>query len=91
MQVNSYYCAQRAHQNSMEFYSVFMGLYLITGLFEPTNVAIAGAVVAFFRLVGGLAYIGTIPLSRAWGGLFHLGELAVVYYAFKTAHRLINM
>ena len=91
-QVHAYYCSQRAHQNSMEFNSVFMGLYLVTGLFEPRNTAIAGAVVAFFRVVGGLAYMGKLgPITRAWGGFFHLGELAVVYYAFRSAHRLVNM
>ncbi len=90
-QVNEYYCSQRAHQNSMEFNSVFMGLYLVTGLFEPRNTAIAGAVVVVFRLLGGLAYNKTLPLSRHVGGFFHFGELAVLYFAVRSAYRLVNM
>ena len=74
----------------MEFYSVFMGLFLVTGLFEPLNTAIAGAVVAVFRLIGGLAYIGVLPIKRGFGGFFHFGELAVVYYAFRAAYRLVH-
>jgi uncharacterized MAPEG superfamily protein len=87
-QVNRYYCAQRAHQNSMEFYSVFMGLFLIIGLFEPLETAKAGAVVAVFRLIGGFAYIKLIPVPRGAGGFFHLGELYVLYLGFRQAYRM---
>ena len=55
--VLNYYRAQRVHQNNVEAMSVFMPLFLIAGIFQPTKVAIAGAIVWVFRLVGGIGYL----------------------------------
>merc|ERR1712166_536140 len=56
-QVLNYYRAQRVHQNNVESMSVFMPIFLVAGIFEPTKVAISGAIVLIFRLIGGIGYM----------------------------------
>ena len=81
-QVDQYLRAQIAHQNNVELTSVFMPLFLIVGLFEPTQAAIAGSIVLLFRILGGIGYLHG---KRMIGAGFHLGELYILYLAFKIA------
>jgi uncharacterized MAPEG superfamily protein len=85
-QVLNYYRAQRVHQNNVEVMSVFMPLFLIAGFFEPTNVAIAGAIVWIFRLVGGIGYLYG---KRMYGVPWHLGEIYLLYIIGRTAFDLL--
>ena len=85
-QVLNYYRAQRVHQNNVEVMSVFMPLFLIAGFFEPTKVAIAGAIVWIFRLVGGIGYLYG---KRMYGVPWHLGEIYLLYFIGKTAFDLL--
>jgi|TARA_B110000971_G_C19957244_1_gene476247 uncharacterized MAPEG superfamily protein len=85
-QVLNYYRAQRVHQNNVEVMSVFMPLFLIAGFFEPTKVAIAGAIVWVFRLVGGIGYLYG---KRMYGVPWHLGEIYLLYIIGKTAFDLL--
>ncbi|EOD08986.1 hypothetical protein EMIHUDRAFT_452928 [Emiliania huxleyi CCMP1516] len=73
-QVENYMRAQRAHQNNVEFTSVFMALFLVTG-----------AWVVLFRLLGGVGYLFGV---RQIGSLFHLGELYILYLAATQAYAL---
>ena len=66
-QVTNYMCAQRVHQNNMEFLTVFFPIFLLAGLYEPRNAAIAGALVWVGRLVTGLGYLIS-PSMRVIGG-----------------------
>ena len=84
--VSSYLRAQRAHQNNVELMSVFMPVYLITGLFEPKKVAIAGAIVLFFRVLGGIGYLYG---KRMFGAPFHFGELYLLYLTLIVSYNLI--
>lgn len=86
-QVDQYLRAQRAHQNNVELTSVFMPLFLIVGLFEPKQAAIAGAVVLAFRFLGGIGYLHG---KRMIGAGFHIGELYILYLAFKIAFGYIS-
>ena len=86
-QVDQYLRAQRAHQNNVELTSVFMPLFLIVGLFEPTQAAIGGVIVLLFRILGGIGYLNG---KRMIGAGFHLGELYILYLAFKIAFSKIN-
>lgn len=81
-QVDQYLRAQRAHQNNVELTSVFMPLFLIVGLFEPTQAAIGGTIVLLFRILGGIGYLHG---KRMIGAGFHLGELYILYLACKIA------
>jgi len=85
-QVLNYYRAQRVHQNNVEVMSVFMPLFLIAGFFEPTKVAIAGAIVWIFRLVGGIGYLYG---KRMYGVPWHIGEIYLLYIIGRTAFDLL--
>ena len=85
-QVDSYLRAQRAHQNNVELMSVFMPIFLITGLFEPRKVAIAGLIVLVFRILGGIGYLYG---KRMVGAPFHLGELYLLYLTAVVSYKLI--
>jgi len=85
-QVLKYYRAQRVHQNNVESMSVFMPIFLIAGLFEPKNVAIAGLVVFVFRLIGGIGYLYG---NRMYGAPWHLGELFLLYTVGKIAYKML--
>lgn len=85
-QVLNYYRAQRVHQNNVEVMSVFMPLFLIAGFFEPTKVAIAGAIVWVFRLVGAIGYLYG---NRMYGAPWHIGEIYLLYIIGKTAFDLL--
>ena len=85
-QVLNYYRAQRVHQNNVEVMSVFMPLFLIAGFFEPAHVAIAGAIVWIFRLVGGIGYLYG---KRMYGVPWHIGEIYLLYIIGKTAFDLL--
>eukprot|EP00605_Chrysophyceae_sp_TOSAG23-4_P002344 GSChrysophyteH1.ASY1.ANO1.2592.1 assembled CDS len=75
-QVRDYMCKQRAHQNNVEFMSVFMPLYCLAG----------GAFILFFRTIGGLGYSAGY---RKYSGFFHLGELFILYLLGKAAYDMI--
>jgi uncharacterized MAPEG superfamily protein len=85
-QVLNYYRAQRVHQNNVEVMSVFMPLFLIAGFFQPTKVAIAGAIVWIFRLVGGIGYLYG---QRMYGAPWHLGEIYLLYIIGYSAYNLL--
>lgn len=85
-EVLNYYRAQRVHQNNVEAMSVFMPLFLIAGIFQPTKVAIAGAIVWIFRLVGGIGYLYG---KRMYGAPWHLGELYLLYIVGYSAFELL--
>lgn len=85
-QVLNYYRAQRAHQNNVEVMSVFMPLFLVAGFFQPTKVAIAGAIVLIFRLIGGIGYLYG---QRMYGAPWHLGEIYLLYIVSYSAYNLL--
>ena len=54
--LGAYMRAQRVHQNNVEFLVIFLPIFLIAGLYNAQNVAIAGAIVWLGRLVTALGY-----------------------------------
>ena len=83
--VDKYMRTQRAHQNNVELMSVFMPLFLIIGLFKPTETAIGGLIVLIFRIIGGIGYSFK---KRMYGAPFHLGELYILYLGFLIVYEL---
>jgi hypothetical protein len=55
-QVQTYLCAQRVHQQNVEFLVVYTPLLLISGLNHPARAAAAGLLVWLGRLVFALGY-----------------------------------
>jgi hypothetical protein len=66
-QVESYMCAQRAHQNNVEFLVLYFPMLLLAGLQNPIHAAIAGGIVAAGRLVSTVGYLCS-PGMRVAGG-----------------------
>jgi uncharacterized MAPEG superfamily protein len=88
-QVDEYMCAQRVHQNNVEFLSAFFPVMLIAMVENPTHTAYAGAVVWLGRMMTAIGYWGGAK-KRVIGGWFHFGELYTVYLAANTAYKLIT-
>ncbi len=65
-QVEKYMCAQRAHQNNVEFLITYFPLLVISSFADMKQAAICGAVVWAGRTVTGLLYYMN-PKKRAWG------------------------
>ena len=81
-QVHKYMCAQRAHQNQVEFTSVFLPLYLAAGLIPELTMRVfyCGVAVTVLKAVGTIGYqTGPGSLLRKVGGLFHVPELYLLY------------
>eukprot|EP00040_Diaphanoeca_grandis_P019285 m.101777 g.101777 ORF g.101777 m.101777 type:complete len:150 (+) comp27349_c1_seq1:98-547(+) len=87
-QVHDYYCKQRAHQNNVEFMSVFFPLFMLAGAIpgETMNIFYAGLMVFAFRMLGGLGYSAGL---RKYSGFFHIGELFIVYKLGKCAFDML--
>ncbi|GMH51431.1 hypothetical protein TrST_g4614 [Triparma strigata] len=85
--IHHYLCVQRAHENNVEFFSFFLPLYLVTGLFPDCtdHTIVSGLVILAFRLLGALGY----PYGlRKFSGFFHLGEWYVLWMFGREAYKL---
>ena len=86
-EVLNYYRAQRVHQNNVEAnVSIHAIVFSSRIFFKPTKVAIAGAIVWIFRLVGGIGYLYG---QRMYGAPWHLGELYLLYIVGYSAYELL--
>ena len=87
--VHDYMCTQRAHQNNVEFTSVFMPIFLLAGAVDgqAKNVFYAGLVIFLNRLLGGLGYAKGL---RKYSSLWHLGEFYVLYILGREAYRVLS-
>jgi hypothetical protein len=88
-QVNQYMCAQRVHQNNMEFLVVFFPMLLIAGLYNPLHTAAAGVVVWLGRLITALGYWSAAE-KRMYGGWYHIPEFYIIYLVVRFGIQLIN-
>ena len=88
-QVDSYMCAQRMHQNNVEFLTCYFPVMILAMLGDPTNTFYASIVVFLGRLVTAIGYYSGAE-KRIAGGWFHFGELYTVYLAGKFAYNLIT-
>mmetsp|Transcript_30199 Transcript_30199/g.39798 ORF Transcript_30199/g.39798 Transcript_30199/m.39798 type:complete len:150 (-) Transcript_30199:144-593(-) len=87
LDVTKYMQAQRAHQNNVEFTSVFMAQLLVAGLYMPKEVAIAGAITLVGRILTGFGYLFG---KRAMGGFFHFGEWYILYVMGRFAYAVLS-
>jgi glutathione S-transferase len=85
----AYLQAQRAHLNNVENLPLFYGLLILGGIGFPAYVGLCGLGYQLFRFIGGVCYSLFGAKGRFAGGLFHVFELAMVYYTFKTAYVLL--
>lgn len=88
-EVDSYMCAQRVHQNNVEFLSCYFPVMILAMLDYPTKVFYASLVVLVGRMVTAVGYYQGAS-KRVFGGFFHFGEFYVVYLAGNFAYKLIS-
>ncbi|SNX86616.1 related to glutathione s-transferase 3 [Melanopsichium pennsylvanicum] len=81
-------CAQRVHQNTLEFLTSFVFLTLFNGLFFPKLTAAISATWVLSRIPYAIGYYSGTPSNRAFGailsGLSFLGLLVLATYTCFT-------
>jgi len=87
--LNAYMCAQRVHQNGMEFLHAYLPLLLLSGLHNPTHAAAAGALVWVGRLISAFGYWHKAEY-RIYGAWFHIPELYTLYLVGSLGWSLVN-
>ncbi|XP_047501408.1 microsomal glutathione S-transferase 3-like isoform X1 [Penaeus chinensis] len=82
---NIFNCIQRAHQNTLENYSLFQVLLLIGGLYHPVVCAVCGVVFCAARVSYALGYYTGDPQKRMNGGYGNFALLALLYSTLRFA------
>uniref|UniRef100_A0A7S2KV36 Glutathione transferase n=1 Tax=Zooxanthella nutricula TaxID=1333877 RepID=A0A7S2KV36_9DINO len=84
-------CIQRAHQNTLESWSMVMVTMLAVGLVYPVYAAAAGMAWVLGRFVYGLGYALGNPMFRSPGALLsHVGDFPLMGMAFKIAYDVLT-
>jgi glutathione S-transferase len=87
---NEFNSTQRAHQNTLESYSLTMFQMALNGLVFPVTSATCGAVWVLGRVLYGAGYAASGPDGRVIGFLISwLASLVPVGISFKIAYDLI--
>jgi glutathione S-transferase len=82
---------QRAHQNTLESYSLVMLQMCLCGLIYPVTSAICGGLWVAGRFMYGFGYANFGPTGRMVGGIFsHLGDFPLFIICLKIAYDMIN-
>ncbi|KAI8337420.1 hypothetical protein BC941DRAFT_425227 [Chlamydoabsidia padenii] len=83
-------CAQRAHQNTLEYFPVFNTLLLIGGISHPEISAGAGAVYLVGRIAYAIGYKTGEVKKRSRGSFGYLGLLTLLYTTGSTIYSLLK-
>ena len=82
-------CIQRAHQNTLESYSVVMLQMMAAGLRYPLTSAFCGFMWVLGRVVYGYGYSVGGPKGRMAGGIIsHFGDIPLIFTVLKIAYDL---
>lgn len=82
-------CIQRAHQNTLESWSMVMITMLATGLVYPVTAAAAGTMWVLGRIVYGIGYAVGGPKGRMAGGLLsHVGDWTILGMVLRIAYNV---
>jgi len=87
--VTEYNCAQRIHQNNVEFLACYFPVMIVAGLAFPMETAYAGSVVLAGRMATAIGYTKDAS-KRVWGAWFHIGEVYTTFLCGKLAYQLIT-
>ncbi|CAM9803525.1 unnamed protein product, partial [Chrysoparadoxa australica] len=83
-------CIQRAHQNCLENYPLFIMLLGISSVARPTAAAVLGGI----RLAGFILYVKGYrtgdPGKRQRGAIGYIGLLGMIGLSLELAYRLIT-
>jgi len=83
-------CIQRAHQNTLEVYSMFLMLLIFGGLQHPCMSACAGALWLVSRLVYAHGYYSGDPAKRNRGAFGYIGLLTLLGTTTSFALHLLK-
>ncbi|XP_026190706.1 microsomal glutathione S-transferase 3 [Cyclospora cayetanensis] len=82
-------CYQRAHQHSVEMYTIFIPMLLTGGLGFPLTSALGGLVFLLGTFVYALGYYTGEATNRRWGAFQVVGLVICLITTFLEALRLI--
>ncbi|KAI8824881.1 uncharacterized protein EV422DRAFT_236550 [Fimicolochytrium jonesii] len=82
-------CTQRAHQNTLEVYPVFLVLYATTALTQPLYASVCGATWVVSRVLYATGYATGDPKKRLRGSFGYLGLLGLLGGAAKVVYDLV--
>mmetsp|Transcript_6793 Transcript_6793/g.13980 ORF Transcript_6793/g.13980 Transcript_6793/m.13980 type:complete len:164 (-) Transcript_6793:144-635(-) len=84
-------CIQRAHQNTLESWSMVMITMLAVGLVYPVSSALSGLAWVLGRFVYGFGYALGNPSFRMPGGILsHVGDFPLMGMAFRIAYDVVT-
>ncbi|KAJ2955050.1 hypothetical protein NQZ79_g8879 [Umbelopsis isabellina] len=87
---NVFNCAQRAHQNTLEGYPIFLTLLFAGGISAPVVSAAAGVVWILGKLFYAQGYSTGDPKKRMRGSFGYLGLFTLLYTSGLSAYTLLN-
>ncbi|KAG2178990.1 hypothetical protein INT43_001839 [Umbelopsis isabellina] len=87
---NVFNCTQRAHQNTLEGYPMFLTLLFTGGISAPVVSAAAGVVWILGKIVYAQGYSTGVPSKRQRGSFGYLGLLTLLYTSGLSAYNLLN-
>merc|ERR1712033_108555 len=77
---DNFNCYQRAHQNTLEVFPVFLAMLLVGGVHSPCVSASAGVVWCISRIIYALGYYSGDPEKRVPGAIGSAIAIFVLYY-----------
>lgn len=84
-------CIQRAHQNTLESWSMVMFTMFAVGLVYPVAAAVSGFMWVLGRFVYGFGYALGNPSYRMPGGILsHFGDFPLMGMAFRIAYNVVT-
>ncbi|KAM5182145.1 glutathione S-transferase 3, mitochondrial-like [Mantella aurantiaca] len=88
---NIFNCIQRAHQNTLEVYSSWLILQLISGLAFPLSSSVLGAIWVTSRFSYAQGYYTGEPEKRLRGAYGYIGLFGVLILSFVAGLQLLNV
>ncbi|KAL0098049.1 hypothetical protein J3Q64DRAFT_1631884, partial [Phycomyces blakesleeanus] len=86
---NIFNCTQRAHQNTLEFFPIYITLLLMGGISHPIIATSSGAAWLIGRFIYVSGYTTGQPAKRIPGAAGQLSLLANLAASFHTVYRLL--
>ncbi|XP_053310691.1 microsomal glutathione S-transferase 3-like [Spea bombifrons] len=88
---NIFNCIQRAHQNTLEVYPVWILFQLIAGLAFPLSASVLGVIWVTSRFSYAWGYYTGDPEKRLKGAYGYIGLFGVILQSLAVALQLLNI